>query len=196
MEYRRNAAKLQFGLAFLYDELVRYLVQKRYRAVDEGLQYLAEGRVMITIPDAMRRPAEVEREELRKALAEARAEIVAIRGQNLNRTSASLWAIMRHAFMDGAFKGYEHGTEEKLRIQYFNEWCQKNYPEAVDAAIKREELIEQMREAIKFSLIADEIRQSRNVCASDINDACETSRVKRIAALSAAERASNEPQTA
>ena len=30
---------------------------------------------MIAIPDGMRRPAEVEREELRKQLAEARAEI-------------------------------------------------------------------------------------------------------------------------
>jgi LPS O-antigen subunit length determinant protein (WzzB/FepE family) len=30
---------------------------------------------MIIIPDTMRRPAEVEREELRKQLAEARAEI-------------------------------------------------------------------------------------------------------------------------
>ena len=30
---------------------------------------------MITIPDAMRRPAEVERDELKKQLAEARAEI-------------------------------------------------------------------------------------------------------------------------
>lgn len=83
-------------------------------------------------------------DNLETKLAEARAEIVAIQGQNLNRASASLWAIMRHAFMDGTFKGYEHGTEEKLRIQYFNEWCQKNYPEAVDAAIKREELIEQL----------------------------------------------------
>ena len=31
---------------------------------------------MITIPDAMRRPAEVERDELKKQLAEAQAEIV------------------------------------------------------------------------------------------------------------------------
>ena len=30
---------------------------------------------MITIPDAMRRPAEVERDELKRQLAEARAEI-------------------------------------------------------------------------------------------------------------------------
>ena len=52
----------------------------------------------------------------------------------------------------------------------------------------KNKIIEQMYEAIKFSLIADEVRQTRNVCASDINDACETSRIKRIAALSAAER--------
>jgi hypothetical protein len=39
---------------------------------------------MITIPDAMRRPAEVEREELRKQLSEARAEIerLALLAQN------------------------------------------------------------------------------------------------------------------
>ena len=53
---------------------------------------------------------------------------------------------------------------------------------------RKDRLIEQMYEAIKFSLIADKVRQTRNVCASDINDACETSRIKRIAALSAAER--------
>lgn len=53
---------------------------------------------------------------------------------------------------------------------------------------RKDKLIEQMREAIKFSLIADEVRQTRNVCASDINDACETSKAKIRAALSAAER--------
>ena len=84
---------------------------------------------MIIIPDKLRRPAEVEREELRKQLAESRAEIE-----------------------------------------------------------RKDKLIEQMREALEFSLIADEIRQARNLCASDINDACETSRIKRAAALSAAER--------
>ena len=37
---------------------------------------------MITIPDAMRRPAEVEREELRKQLAEALAEIERLKGRS------------------------------------------------------------------------------------------------------------------
>ena len=37
---------------------------------------------MITIPDAMRRPAEVEREELQKQLSEARAEIERLRARN------------------------------------------------------------------------------------------------------------------
>ena len=60
--------------------------------------------------------------------------------------------------------------------------------EKFDVIDRKDKLIEQMREALKFSLIADEVRQTRNVCASDINDACETSRIKRIAALSAAER--------
>ena len=86
---------------------------------------------MVIIPDKLRRPAEVEREELRKALADARAEIE-----------------------------------------------------------RKDKLIEQMYEAIKFSLIADEVCQTRNVCASDINDAYETSRIKRIAAIAAAERGS------
>lgn len=53
---------------------------------------------------------------------------------------------------------------------------------------RKDNLIEQMYEAIKFSLIADEVRQAKNVCASSINDACETSRLKRAAALEAAER--------
>lgn len=68
----------------------------------------------------------------------------------------------------------------------------KQLSEARAEIERKAALIEQMYEAIKFSLIADEVRQTRNVCASDINDACETSRIKRIAALSAAERASDE----
>jgi len=60
--------------------------------------------------------------------------------------------------------------------------------DATAELVRKDKLIEQMYEAIKFSLIADEVRQSRNVCASDINNACEDSRIKRFAALSAAER--------
>jgi hypothetical protein len=86
---------------------------------------------------------------LQRMVHEARAEIERLRKQHLDRASATLWAIMRHAFMDGAFKGYQHGTEERLRVQYFNEWRQKNYPEAVGEAIAQMGLIEQMREALK-----------------------------------------------
>ena len=88
---------------------------------------------------------------LQRMVHEALAEIERLKKQNLDRASATLWAIMRRAFMDGAFKGYQHGTEERLRIQYFNEWCQKNYPEAVDEAIAQMRLIEQMGEALKLA---------------------------------------------
>ena len=37
---------------------------------------------MIIVPDAMRRPAEVERDELKRQLAEARAEIERLKNQN------------------------------------------------------------------------------------------------------------------
>ena len=104
----------------------------------------------IIIPDKLRRPAEVERDELRKQLAEARAD-------------ADHW------------KGECNALQRMVH-------------EARAEIERKDALIEQMREAIKFSLIADEVRQTRNVCASDINDACETSRIKRIAALSATER--------
>lgn len=89
---------------------------------------------------------------LQRMAHEARAEIEQMRAQHLDRASATLWAIMRHAFMDGAFKGYQHGTEKRLRVQYFDEWCQKNYPEAVDKAIAQLRLIEQMREALRLAL--------------------------------------------
>lgn len=85
---------------------------------------------------------------LQRMAHEARAEIEQMMAQHLDRASATLWAIMRHAFMDGAFKGYQHGTEKRLRVQYFDEWCQKNYPEAVDKAIAQLKLIEQIREAL------------------------------------------------
>ena len=85
------------------------------------------------------------------------------------------------AFMDGL------GIVETVEVEF----AQQLETELADARAEIEhknKIIEQMYEAIKFSLIADEVRQTRNVCASDINDACETSRIKRIAALSAAER--------
>ena len=44
---------------------------------------------MITIPDAMRRPAEVEREELQKQLSEARAEIAKLRKLLATRIEAT-----------------------------------------------------------------------------------------------------------
>ena len=93
-------------------------------------------------------------------------------------------------------------TDEQLKLEAFFdgigivetveiEFAQQLETELADAQAeieRKDQLIEQMREALKFSLVADEIRQSRNVSASDINDACETSRIKRAAALSAAER--------
>jgi len=86
----------------------------------------------------------------------------------------------------------DEGYFQNIRETYLQERIEQLTKELAD----KDKLIEQMREALKFSLIADEVRQTRNVCASDINDACETSdindacetsRIKRIAALSAAD---------
>ena len=92
------------------------------------------------------------------------------------------------AFFDGI--GIVETVEVEFAQQLEAELADKD-KQLADARAEIEhknKIIEQMYEAIKFSLIADEVRQTRNVCASDINDACETSRIKRIAALSAAER--------
>ena len=54
-----------------------------------ALSAAEKGRVMITIPDAMRRPAEVERDELRKQLSEARAENAKLRKLLATRIEAT-----------------------------------------------------------------------------------------------------------
>ncbi len=88
-----------------------------------------------------------------------------------------------------ALKVFISGQESELiRVTFELSDAKTELAEARVEIERKDKLIEQMREAIKFSLIADEVRQTRNVCASDINDACETSKVKRIASLSAAER--------
>ena len=106
---------------------------------------------------------ELER-DLRKQLAEARAEIARLKDKNTTSISAHMWAIMRHAFIDGAHKGYTHGTEYKLLTQMFAEWCSKNYPDAADNEVKRlteierkDKLIEQMREALRAWVRTPEI---------------------------------------
>ena len=80
---------------------------------------------MITIPDAMRRPAEVEREDLRKQLAEARAEIERLR-QELrdNSTLAARQIVPAEMLVDDLTAEIE----------------------------RKDKLIEQMREALKLAL--------------------------------------------
>lgn len=130
-------------------------------------------------------------EQLERELAEARAEIERLKDKNTTSISAHMWAIMRHAFIDGAHKGYTHGTEYKLLTQMFAEWCSKNYPDAADNEVKRlteierkDKLIEQMRDALlalrKYPNTYRETGQGCRVVDVDIN--------KCDAALSAAER--------
>ena len=76
---------------------------------------------MIIIPDKLRRPAEVEREELKKQLAEARAEIDQLRNQLEDESMRADGMTTAHA---------EAGA--------------KNY--------RQQELIEQMRDALKKGL--------------------------------------------
>jgi predicted nucleic acid-binding Zn-ribbon protein len=81
-----------------------------------------KGRAMIIIPDKLRRPAEVERDELRKHLAEAKAEI-----ERLNKH----WS----------------RVEERLNgMLYHSDW---NLDAAQTIIKRKDKLIEQMREALK-----------------------------------------------
>lgn len=104
-----------------------------------------------------------------KQLAEARAEIERLNKREIDLYTAEVWAIARHAFMSGAFKGYEHGTEKRLRDQYFKEWCLKSYPEAVKAALKQSELIERLRarNEVLDAAIADMTEEQAALCAED-----------------------------
>lgn len=150
--------------------------------------------IMIIIPDKLRRPAEVEREELRKQLAEARAEIERL--EKAVKVVQSAFNNYKNADAEIAKIEMREAKIEMREARILAASCNPdslNSERAANAILTdeieaKDKLIEQMREALKFSLIADEVRQTRNVCASDINDACETSRIKRIAALSAAER--------
>ena len=116
-------------------------------------------------------------------LIEARAEIERLKNKNTASITAHMCLSLRHAFTSGAYKGYAHGTEKRLLEQMFAEWCNKDYPEAVekekeryDDAERKDKLIEQMRNVLKH------VRQ------------CSCSHMQRTthdmidAALSAAER--------
>ena len=96
---------------------------------------------MITIPDAMRRPAEVERDELKKQLAEALAEIESATINEAERWADRLnWLHTKH----GADCS---GTDSADLLD-----CVED--EIKQVINKQSELIEQMREALEYDRIA------------------------------------------
>ena len=92
---------------------------------------------MIIIPDKLRRPAEVEREELRKQLAEARAEI-----ESATINEAERWAD-RLNWLHTKYGADCSGTDSADLLD-----CVEDEIEQV--INKQSELIEQMRELLQL----------------------------------------------
>lgn len=69
---------------------------------------------MITIPDGMRRPAEVERDELKKQLAEARAEI-----ESLTRslTIVANWKNVKRTYTADEVKEFARGILDVAALE-------------------------------------------------------------------------------
>lgn len=84
---------------------------------------------MIIIPDKLRRPAEVEREELRKQLADARAEIERLRARN--------------AILDNAIAEV---TEEQAAL------CAEGQT-ITELVAAKDKLIEQMRDGLESGCV-------------------------------------------
>lgn len=89
---------------------------------------------------------------LKAELEEARAEVEKRKDSQMKIAGAQLCLMIRHAFMDGALIAFECGTEKNMRQQYFNEWAVKNYPDAVDASMRQENLVKQMFDTLERSL--------------------------------------------
>ena len=101
---------------------------------------------MIIIPDKLRRPAEVERDELRKHLAEAQAEIENLKWR-INSEKAKAEAALE---LNG--KAIELFNEARTDSERKNEELDMFLAEqqAINEIIERKSaLIEQMREALK-----------------------------------------------
>lgn len=145
---------------------------------------------MITIPDAMRRPAEVEREELAKQLAEARAEIERLKNEHEN----SLDKAKNYTLELSGATTKQAGeladkdrqlTEARAEIEILKNQLEDEsmradgmttaHAEAGADSYRMRELIEQMREALKLASL---------YIPDNATDAIRTSE----AALSAAER--------
>ena len=121
---------------------------------------------MIIIPDKLRRPAEVEREELRKQLAEARAEIESLSMLNMlgvtdrfypakcgrcGWVGSSQYCIFDRSGCadDGEVLCpvcYHHISDNEPIIQDFKNFLNRSLVEMVG---RKDALIEQMREALK-----------------------------------------------
>jgi chromosome segregation ATPase len=104
---------------------------------------------MIIIPDKLRRPAEVERDELRKHLAEAQAEIENLKWR-INSEEAKAEAALE---LNG--KAIELFNEARTDAEHWKSECnalQRRVHEARAVIEHKNRLIEQMREALKLAL--------------------------------------------
>ena len=100
----------------------------------------AEGSEII-IPDKLRRPAEVERDELRKQLSEARAEIERFNNLFKNGIECFMSPCAAHS-----------GENTPPFDQFMEKYGRKCTPCLVCEIERKDKLIEQMREALKLAL--------------------------------------------
>jgi hypothetical protein len=102
----------------------------------------------------MRRPAEVERDELRKHLEKAEAEIERL-NKNMRLAIAINSAMQESSYDMPDLRGHECLAKHKL-LSLFDLWRKKvrpRLPGFVDDEIsQRDKLIEQMREALEYAL--------------------------------------------
>ena len=114
---------------------------------------------MIIIPDKLRRPAEVERDELRKHLAEAQAEIENLKWR-INSEKAKAEAALE---LNG--KALRLVNEARTEIKLKNEELDMFLAEqqAMNEIVERKSaLIERMREALKSAEVVIDFYEANN----------------------------------
>ena len=100
---------------------------------------------MVIIPDRLRRPVEVERDKLRKALADARAEIERFNNLFKNGIECFMSPCVAHS-----------GENTPPFDQFMEKYGRKCTPCLVSEIERKDALIEQMREALR--LLSEAVR--------------------------------------
>ena len=107
---------------------------------------------MITIPDTMRRPAEIERDELKKQLTEARAEIGRLKGVVISQITPEPLVLSSYSTTAEPAKDERDKLIEQMReaLRLADDLLDE-YAEVVEHC----DNVDEMREQIKAALAAD-----------------------------------------